>query len=351
MISFYPGPSKVWDALPEWMQDAYTSGIVSVNHRSPEFIALSEKCIGLLKEKLHIPASYQIFFTSSATECWEIIAQSVLQDEESLHLYNGAFGEKWQQYTQKITGRAMAVPFGLNELPVIPDHSHPTLIALTQNETSNGTQLPVAFLQQLRSQQPEPLIAVDATSSLGGIALPMEAADIWFASVQKCLGLPAGLGLLICSPRTLAVAEKKDENRHYNSLNLLKKHMENWQTSYTPNVLGIYLLSRALEAMPDIEKTYALLHRRYLGWNALVEELEGADLLGHNPETLSETVLALQASPELVERIKKAAREKGFYLGNGYGQWKESSFRIANFPALTEDEVNSLQDFLEEMLY
>ena len=69
MISFYPGPSKVHDEIPRYVKDAAKLGIMSINHRSDEFVKMSERTIGLLKSKLSIPKNYTVFFTSSATEC------------------------------------------------------------------------------------------------------------------------------------------------------------------------------------------------------------------------------------------------------------------------------------------
>lgn len=114
MISFYPGPSRVHNEIPAYVKDAFKLGIMSINHRSEDFIKMSEKTVKLLKEKLNIPKSYTIFFTSSATECWEIIAQSLVSDK-SYHLYNGAFGQKWFDYTKRIHPMAIPLPFDINE--------------------------------------------------------------------------------------------------------------------------------------------------------------------------------------------------------------------------------------------
>jgi phosphoserine aminotransferase len=91
MISFYPGPSRVYDEIPKYVKEAHRKGVLSINHRSEEFMNLYEETVILLKSKLTIPDSYKIFFTSSATECWEIIAQSFIITD-SLHIFNGAFG-------------------------------------------------------------------------------------------------------------------------------------------------------------------------------------------------------------------------------------------------------------------
>lgn len=350
MISFYPGPSKIWDNLPHYMQDAFKEGILSVNHRSQEFMNISSETIRLLHEKLQIPAEYTILFTSSATECWEIVAQSILGKAGSQHFYNGAFGEKWHEYTQNITRNATANPFGPDEIPglaQIKPAPGDLMLAFTHNETSNGTALPENYLKEVRATYPDNLIAIDATSSIGGVKLPFAAADIWYGSVQKCFGLPAGLGLLILSPAAIREAKKLNENGHYNSLLFMLEKIADAQTPYTPNVLGIYLLMRSMQDRPGIEATADMLQKRYESWLQFLEGYPELKLLIKNPEARSKTVLTIESTPERIEAIKKAAKAEGLYIGNGYGPWKKTSFRIANFPALTEDDINQLKAFLK----
>ena len=87
---------------------------------------------------------------------------------------------------------------------------------------------------------------MDATSSMGGINLPWQEADVWFASVQKCIGIPAGLGILICSPKALKRATQLNKKVHYNDVLLMEENRKLFQTHYTPNVLSIYVLSSRL---------------------------------------------------------------------------------------------------------
>ena len=268
MISFYPGPSRVHDEIPRYVRDAFKAGILSVNHRSDEFMQISANTVRLLKERLNIPKDYTVFYTSSATECWEIIAQSVIT-KKSHHIHNGAFGEKWFDYTRRLREGAVNIPFDLNELPD-PDKlifdSADDVICLTQNETSNGTQVSNEIIAAIQRNNPNHLIAIDATSSMAGIELDFRSGDIWLASVQKCFGLPAGLGLLVCSPRAQEKVARTGEKDHYNSLTFMSTMMEKWQTPFTPNVLNIYLLMRVLEDSPPIGKVHRKTKRRYEQW-------------------------------------------------------------------------------------
>ena len=353
MISFYPGPSRVDEHIPAYVQEAYDRGILSINHRSDAFMKICAKTTGLLKERLNIPDNYTIFFTSSATECWEIIAQSVIETN-SYHFYSGAFGEKWFEYTKKINPYAIGYQFD-QELELktgeLDLSSETGLICITQNETSNGTQITNNRILKLRKKYPNHLIAVDATSSMAGVSLHFENADIWYASVQKCFGLPAGLGIMVCSPNALKKANDLGESNHYNSLTFMIEKMKDYQTSYTPNVMGIYLLMKVLEQRGPIQKVDKKLKKRFEAYSEIINSSKGhCKWLIENENVRSNTVLVVKGTPERIQKIKEKALQEGIVLGNGYGENKIDTFRIANFPAIKKDEVKVLKKFLKKHL-
>lgn len=347
MITFYPGPSKVYPQVEQYLSDAYQSGILSVNHRSEPFMAMLKETVASMKSKLEIPEEYEIYFGSSATECWEIIAQSLISTK-SLHVFNGAFGEKWLEYTRKIRPEAKGISFDINGLPDIADiisDQKDEIICLTHNETSNGTVLPFSFFTELRKHT-EQVIAVDATSSMAGVAFPWQSADIWYASVQKCFGLPAGLSVLVASPRAIKRAEEVGDHNFYNSFLFIRNNFLKHQTPYTPNVLGIYLAGRVMKQVEPLSMISLETKKRAEEWYAFLEK-EGFTVLVEKAEVRSDTVIAVSGSKDLVTYLKKTAKENGIMLGNGYGAWKETTFRIANFPAISNDEIDQLKKFLK----
>lgn len=333
MITFYPGPSKVYPQVADYAVDAVRQGIVSLNHRSAGFMDIVKETVRLLHEKLDIPADYHIALVSSATECWEIVAQS-LTAVASLHPYNGAFGKKWAEYAYKIKP-----PVSLSDADVL---------CIVQNETSNGTQVSMETLAQFRRDF-SALIAVDAVSSMAGVKFDWSLADVWFASVQKCFGLPAGLAVLVYSPAALKQAEEIGENAHYNSLLFIHENFTKYQTPYTPNGLGIYMLMRVLQQLPPVGLVDKITKGRAADWYTFVEKEMSATpfrLLINDPATRSDTVIAVQGDEQKIANVKKAAQQKGITLGNGYGDWKSTTFRIANFPAITDEEIGTLTQFL-----
>ncbi len=351
MISFYPGPSRVYDDIPNYVKDAHRLGILSMNHRSEEFMSMCKDTVSLLKEKLSIPKNYTIMFTSSATECWEVIAQSLIQ-KESIHIYNGSFGEKWFDYTKRLVSKAKATKFDLQEELNTKTQFYKTgeVICVTQNETSNGTQISNEIIASIKKQNPNHLTVVDATSSMAGIELDFKAADIWFASVQKCFGLPAGLAIMICSPKAIERIKSIGEKKHYNSLLFMNEMMDKWQTSCTPNVLGIYLLMRTLKKSKAINIIHNQIVTRFYLWEDFFSRSAKLRLLIENGFVRSFTVLTITGDQPLLEKVKADARKKGILLGEGYGAQKKETFRIANFPAIQEKEINKLKKFLSAYL-
>ncbi len=350
MLSFFPGPSKVYPEVQQYLQDAYAQDILSMPHRSAGFEQLSRKTIELLKKKLNIPQDYMVFFTSSATECWEITLQSLVK-KQSLHIFNGSFGQKWFEYAQKMGLTALSYPFGFNDTPnpnELPQYKFPDLVCLTHNETSNGTQLPAEFLLHVRSLYPDSIIAVDATSSLGGLHLKINKADIWFASVQKCFGLPAGLGIMLCSPKAVERAKQINNRSHYNSMPVMIDRMLNYQTYNTPNVLAIYLLSRVLEQINLIRTTDKNLKLRNEKLYQELAEFTDFEPLIANTEVRSKTVLAFKAAEKFVSDLRQKALNQNILLGKGYDVWAKNTFRIANFPQHTDADFELLLGFFRK---
>jgi phosphoserine aminotransferase len=187
------------------------------------------------------------------------------------------------------------------------------------------------------------VIAVDATSSLGGIKLDLEKADIWFASVQKCLGLPSGMAVMFLSPKAVERVREVNDSAHYNSLKLVLKNSEKNQTHHTPNILDIYLLYRTQHFSSGINKIHEKILKRYENWIQLIDDFNDFDWLIKDPKLRSPTVMCI--SHAHTEDVKSRALNANIVLGNGYGDWASNTIRIANFPAIKGKEIEKLIKF------
>ncbi len=353
-LNFYPGPSKLYPQVKEILGQAYDSGILSCNHRSPEGMELISEAIQITKQHLNIPSDYHLYFTSSATECWEIVSQSLLRGKVQF-LYNGAFGKKWFKYAVlnpssgsnlQLRGSRFEINQTIANIEIDPDND---CICAVSNETSNGTQIANNELDTLRKNHPKALICLDATSGLGGRDFDIKNADVWFASTQKCFGLPAGLGLLIVSPRTIEKAIEINDKNYYNSLLFIHENFQKSQTHYTPNMLGIYTLKNLLTRLDNCKVIAKKNKIRASYIYQSISEIPHLQPLVNNPDSRSETVIScLHPDPKALISTFKA---KGITLGKGYGEWLDTTFRIANFPAILDEEYQILLASLKNNSY
>ncbi len=355
MINFYPGPSKIYDKLKDFSKDAFESGILEQNHRSQVFMDLLKETISLLKKHLNVPEDYKVYFTSSATECWEICAQSLTRGKVQF-LYNGAFGKKWFKYTvtnpqinsttnfelPTIRGTRYFVNQNIEEVEIDSEND---LVCWVSSETSNGTHTSFESIKKLKGKSPKALLVVDATSSLGGENYDIADADVWFSSSQKCFGMPSGLGILIISPNALERAFEINERNHYNSIIFIEENFNKFQTHYTPNILGIYLFKRLLETLPNIHIVSEKLYQRSERIYDFFDNNEHFHLLVENPKTRSRTVVSIV--PKDMVKAVEFFKSKNVIIGKGYGEWKNNSLRIANFPAIPNQDFEELFRLLE----
>ena len=347
---FTVGPAKVDPKLPLYFAEAMQTGVCAWHHRGEPFKKMLQDTFSLLKARLDVPADYTVVLASSARECWEIIAQSFTK-KGSLHLFNGAFGAQWYAAAKGLHQGARELRFAVQGLPSpeacaqTKEAAQTDILCLTQNETAHGTQIPCAMLKTFKAHFNH-LLAVDATSSLGGLLLPIAACDICFASVQKCLGLPAGMALMICSPRAISQAEAIGEYAHYNSFLRLLSNVRKYETPYTPNILSIYFLYRSLQHRPPMEHIHQIIENRYQAWCAFFERSAYFNLFAEEETSRSRTVLSVQTARP--QAVREALFLKGIWVSKGYGAYEEKMIRLANFPFITQEEMTILQRALAD---
>jgi phosphoserine aminotransferase len=342
MLNFYPGPSKLYTGIDLHIQEAIASGILSMNHRSADFMALYKQVQERFEAYYDLPKGYSVYFTSSATECWNILAES-FSNRSFLHIYNGSFGKKWMEVSKQLNIEHESIVFDIHaELSLTETDAARSaeIVCTTLVETSNGTYVSNAVQSSIRETFADSLIAVDATSALAGISVKWEDADIWFASVQKCFGLPSGLGVLILSPQAQHTIEHRSKDLHYNSLKRIVENGSTFQTTHTPNILGIYLLAERLAEINEIvflklKERMAYLYNHFSSHTSLQP-------LIIEKNVQSPTVLTLKGDEEYIRQVKKSLKERGIIIGSGYGIWKENTLRIANFPAHTDEDFKKL---------
>ena len=97
------------------------------------------------------------------------------------------------------------------------EHDPYEAVFITHNETSTGIVNPIADLIPVARQYGDPLICVDAVSSMAGVSIPVDelGIDYCVTSSQKCFSLPPGLSFASVSPRCLETAATIEDRGWY----------------------------------------------------------------------------------------------------------------------------------------
>ncbi len=357
MIYFTPGPAALYPTFEKHLKSFVDRQLGSISHRSQAYRDLHQFTVEQLRTLLSVPDTHQILFLSSASEIWERILLNCVE-HESFHLVNGSFSQKFRDYADALHKythsfeKPMGEGFDAAEVTV-PEYAE--IMCVTHNETSSGVQMRVADIHKLKTKYPDKLLAVDMVSSAPYPALDYSLVDTAFFSIQKAFGMPAGLGVWIASEQCLAIAERL---KQYDSLTIgahhdlptLWKFAQKHETPATPNVLAIYILGKIAEDFNRIgvEKLRKETeHKAGLLYN-LVKKHENFEASVKEPRLQSQTVVVANTKIDSSAVINKL-KEKGMVIGSGYGEFKASQVRIANFPATSVAQTEGLVKALERL--
>jgi phosphoserine aminotransferase len=356
-IYFTPGPSELYPSVRQYMTTALDEKVGTISHRSKQFQEIYKNASDNLRTLLALPDNFQILFLSSATEIWERIIQNCVE-KKSFHCVNGSFSKRFYEFAGELGREAYKeeAPFGKGFYPndiTVPSDAE--IICLTHNETSSGVSMPVEDINLFRSKNQEALIFIDAVSSLPYPDLNWNKIDSVFFSVQKCFGLPAGLGVWILNERVIAKSEalfnKGLSIGTYHTIpSMLSKAIVN-QTPETPNVINIFLLGKVLE---DMLKKGADVIRKETEAKAemIYNYIESSKVFSFGVEDIRHrSMTTLVANTTMLPAdINKILEPYNMAVGAGYGSKKDTQIRIANFPAHSTEQVAMLVKILQEKI-
>ena len=119
--------------------------------------------------------------------------------------------------------------------------------------------------------------------------------------------------------------------------------MSGWINSEFLIFLIPYLFRSSIKELrtiqPDVSKSTILKRKKDL----LFSETSFKNLIDDKDH---QSLTTMCISSNIASILIEEAREKNIILGKGYGPWKGSTFRIANFPSIKNESFEALVDFL-----
>ncbi|HZK29056.1 MAG TPA: alanine--glyoxylate aminotransferase family protein [Clostridia bacterium] len=348
---FIPGPT---DVPPNVLEKMATP---MIGHRTKEATALQRS----ISEKLQIMMYTEdtiLLSTSSGTGLMEGAIRSCTRKKAAVFSV-GAFGDRWYDLA-----RYNGVPADIFKSepgqPTTPEMVEKALntgeydvVTVTHNETSSGIMNPCDAIGDVIRKYPGVLYLVDSVSSLGGAKIEVDRSgiDICIASTQKCLALPPGLSLCSVSERAIEAAKEVEFRGYYFDLVRLYDHVKkNFQYPSTPSLSHMFALDCQLdcileEGLDSRFARHAMLADTVRDWASKHFSLFAKE--GYR----SNTVTCINNTKEFIfSELNDALLARGFRIGNGYGPFKDLTFRIATMGELKNDALVELLAAIDDIL-
>jgi aspartate aminotransferase-like enzyme len=269
----------------------------------------------------------------------------------------GAFSERWFRIAQSLGLEAdkIEVPWGESVSPAaLADHlvsrrGHYDAVCITHNETSTGVTNDLAALSRVvHDESPDTLVLVDAVSALGGIEVRFDdwGLDVCLASVQKGIALPPGITVFAVSAPALARAKKIPYRGYYFDFLAFKKNADEGSVPATPSIPHFYALARQLDDILRKETLEVRYQRHRTMRDVTIERTSSMARLRSDREYASNTVSTLEPLHKTPDELRAEMKKRGFTIGGGYGDWKESTFRIGHMGDISLADLNAMLDVL-----
>lgn len=345
------GPSKI---RPEALSALVASGkVLGTSHRQKPVKNVVHRVREGLNSLFTLPEGYEVILGNGGSTAFWDIATFGLIENKSQHL---VFGE----FSSKFAAAAKEAPF-ISDPSVIKSEpgTHPfsiaedgiDLYALTHNETSTGVCAPIIRPSGIG----DALVAVDATSAAGGIAVNANEFDTYYFAPQKSFASDGGLWIALMSPAAIARVEKiKSSGRWVPAFLDLTIAIENSrldQTYNTPAVTTLVLLAEQIEWMNSngglafSSGRSADSASRLYGW---AERTTYTTPFVVDPAMRSNVVGTINFDDSIDATLVAAAlRANGIVDTEPYRKLGKNQLRIGMFPAVEPSDIDALTSSIE----
>ena len=327
-----------------------------ITHRCKEYKQLHGAIVEKLRKALQ--TDDDIFLVGgSATVMIEGSIRNGVSDR-CLGISNGSFGDRFIE-CGKLNGKTVDevhVPWGKAMKPAdIEGKVTKDIEAVhwVSNESSTGVLSDsVALAEEVRKQNPDALIMVDAVTSAMAtdLNLPKMQPDALLFGTQKALALPPGLAIAVISDRILEKSKNVKNRGFYTDFAKLKKNADENYALTTPPVSLMYALDYQLDKI--LKEGMPAVYRRHEEMAKMVEKWADEKFNGLFPEQgyRSKTIGVVNRGDLDFDTFHSKLKAKGYEISNGYGNIKQSTFRIGHLGDVTPNMLKGLLSAMDEVL-
>ncbi|KAA8483324.1 phosphoserine aminotransferase [Arcticibacter tournemirensis] len=337
-------PQEVFKQASQAVLDFNGTGlsILEISHRAPEFEAVMDETLQLVKELLNVPAGYSVLFLQGGASLqFSMVPANLLgEGQTAAYLDTGAWASKAMKEA-KLYGNVTAVASSKeSNYSYIPrDYEIPSDAAYfhcTSNNTIFGTEL-FEF-----PKSPVPMVS-DMSSDMFSRTINVEDFGLIYAGAQKNMG-PAGVVLVVIKDELLGKSGRK-----LPSMLDYKIHADNKSLYNTPPVFSIYTSMLNLKWLKAKGGVAQIEKENIAKAAALYEEIDRNPVFKGtcNVEDRSRmNVCFVTENPEHEKPFLKLAEERGMIGIKGHRS--VGGFRASIYNALPITSVHALVDVMRE---
>lgn len=316
--------------------------LLEISHRAPEFEAVLDEAVKLVKELLNVPEGYSVLFLQGGASTQFAMAPYNLlpSDGKAVYVESGVWANKALKEAKYFGEVEVIATSKESNFTFIPkDYTVPADAAylhLTSNNTIYGTQL-----HQFPAS-PIPVVC-DMSSDIFSRKINVADFGLIYAGAQKNMG-PAGTTLVIVKDEILGKVDRKIP-----SMFNYKVHADNGSMYNTPPVFAIYVSMLTLRWVKSKGGVEALAAENKAKSKALYAEIDRNPLF--KPVCATEdrsdmNVCFVMENPELEKPFLKLCDERGIVGVKGHRS--VGGFRASIYNALPITSVHALIDVMQE---
>jgi phosphoserine aminotransferase len=316
--------------------------ILEISHRTPEFEAVVDETVRLVKELLNVPAGYSVVLLQGGASLQFAMAPMNLlsSNQTAAYLDSGVWASKAikeAKFFGNVNVVASSKEANYTYIPkdyIIPEDA--AYFHCTSNNTIYGTEL---------HQFPKSPVPVVCDMSSDIFSRPINVADfgLIYAGAQKNMG-PAGVTLAIVKDELLGKVDRKIP-----SMLDYKVQIDGGSMYNTPPVFAIYVSMLNLQWLKSKGGVEQIHQENIAKASALYEEIDRNPLFKGTCKVEDRSkmnVCFVMENPELEKPFLKFAEERGMVGIKGHRS--VGGFRASIYNALPITAVHSLIEVMQE---
>ncbi len=338
-------PKEVMQQASEAILNFNNSGlsILEIGHRTPEFEAVLDEAISLVKEHMNLDADREVLFLhgGASTQFMQVPMNLLNDDATGAYIDNGVWGTKAIKEA-KLFGKVDVVSSSKDknytyigkDFTLQPGTAY---LHYTTNNTIEGTQW-----HSIPDTNGVPLVA-DMSSDILSSQMDFNRFDLIYAGAQKNIGA-AGVNILVINKNILGRV-----NRPLPTIMDYRQHIANGSMLNTPPVLAIYISMLTLRWLKKIGGVAAVEKINEDKANLFYNTLDALPLfkgtVAKEDRSRMNAVFVME-NPEAEKAFVQVCKNENLYGVKGHRS--VGGFRASFYNALPLSSVQVLCDIMKD---